>query len=296
MAPVISTHCLKLVSTSMLLLLLMLVNLQLGVIKPISEIDWFDVFGEGGSALASLIWMGFILFSRPSGKVTDLLWAGLVCIFLSLCQDFLDEFIGNPTPWHWHGWIESFFMPIGIAFLTLGLYHWHQEQKAISRQLEKREKYFRQYEDIDHLTRLSQEKYIQAILSRLKNQEIEHCLIMMDVNNFNRINREFDYKEGDSLLTLITDALLIGIRRQDILCRYAGDRFAIILTNTGLEQGHVIAKELISMIAHTCFRHSTTGEKISISMSYGIANSINHNVNDDDTLVHYANQNLATSS
>ncbi|KGS10840.1 diguanylate cyclase, partial [Pseudomonas coronafaciens] len=44
--------------------------LSSGTVKPVSEWQWLDIVGEGGSALLSLIWLLLVLKRRPAGRVT----------------------------------------------------------------------------------------------------------------------------------------------------------------------------------------------------------------------------------
>lgn len=273
------------------------INIHLGVLKVTSEIDWWDVFGEGGSAIAVGLWMTFILLSRPMGKVTDLLWCGLACLFVALFQDFLDEFFKNPLPQHWNGWIESGFMPIGIFTLSLGLYHWHKEQQAINQQLKKREGKIRQYQNIDQLTQLSQADYIQQVLdtNQADKRHKSQAIIMLDICDFNRFNRRYGFVQGDKLLQDVTDALLLCIPQDSTLCRYAADRFAVVLPNCHAPAAHKVAQQLREMIQHCCFRYcdeTSQDDCLYIDLSYGLAVGDAHQKDNLGNLIDQANHTL----
>lgn len=51
------------------------------------------------------------------------------------------------------------------------------------------------------------------------------------------------HAEGDAVLQAVV-ALLLGLRRQDLLCHMAGDRFVVLLANTGESQARLLALEL----------------------------------------------------
>ncbi|EAT12630.1 GGDEF domain-containing protein [Bermanella marisrubri] len=288
----ITLHQRKITVLLLLVMALITINSQLGIAKEWSEIDWWDVVGEGGSAIAAGLWMTFILLSRPKGRVTDLLWCGLACLFLALFQDFLDELYGNPHPQHWNGWIESGFMPLGIIILSLGLLHWHKEQQALNRQLQKREGYVRQYHTIDELTQLSQAEFIKDVLATQSIQNSQQTIVMLDICEFNNFNRHYGFDAGDKLLQQVTDLLLIGIPDTAILCRYAGDRFALILPNTNPEDAHMIAQELRHMIRQTCFRISGGNHRLLIDLSYGLASDSLRSPDSISTLIDRANESL----
>lgn len=61
-------------------------SLILGEVKTWGEIDWLDVFGEGGTAAMLMTWLIFILRSRPAGRVSTILTAGFGLVFLALWQ------------------------------------------------------------------------------------------------------------------------------------------------------------------------------------------------------------------
>src|SRR5690606_12055740 len=116
---------------------------------------------EGGSALLVLLWIGLLLKSRPAGRVTNLLFCGLACLFFSLWMDSVDEFVQLPASANWDKWLESGPMPVGFILMTLGIYHWHREQLAISAQMEKRERLFREHRLFDKLTPLGGAEYLR---------------------------------------------------------------------------------------------------------------------------------------
>ena len=161
----------------------LLANLVAGDPKSWSAITWLDIAGEGGAAFLSLLWIGLILNSRPSGRVTRLLVAGLTAIFLAYWQDVLDEVIALPVTVAWDHWLESGAMPLGMILLTLGIYHWHREQQAISAQLRKRERIFREHRRFDALTSLNGAPYLREQLTmELRHREQPVALIMLDLH------------------------------------------------------------------------------------------------------------------
>ncbi len=159
MVSLLKLHLNKILLMISLITLSVLVSLSIGETKSWAQIDWLDVAGEGGSAIALAVWMVFILGSRPQGYVTDLLTLGLGLMFLAFWQDALDEFIHLPNTMLWNQ-IESITMPIGIMILTYGLYHWQQEQFALYQQLRKREQLFREHRSFDPLTLTGRVDYL----------------------------------------------------------------------------------------------------------------------------------------
>lgn len=264
-------HKNKLILIFCLLALSIFGSLSFGDVKYWTQIDWLDVVGEGGSALALAIWMIFILGSRPQGRVTDLLSLGLGFMFLAFWQDALDEFIQLPNSLLWDQYLESIAMPIGILLLTYGLYHWHQEQLALNQQLRKREQVFREHKAFDQLTLTGQVDYLYKQLEthHRSSQKQSLVFLMLDINDFSQFNRRFGNAEGDRLLLETCELILLNLRQQDLICRYAGDRFAVILPNTTFTQGRQIAAELKRAVNHFAFKVAQSSESQFQQLSIG---------------------------
>ncbi|MFJ4142815.1 GGDEF domain-containing protein [Pseudomonas sp. NPDC089734] len=249
----------------------LLAFLAFGDIKYVSEWKWLDIVGEGGSALLALIWLFLVFKSRPAGRVTNYLAIGLSCVFFSWWIDALDEFIRLPKDINWDHWLESGPMPVGLILLTLGIYHWHREQLAISAQMEKRERGFREHRLFDKLTPLGSADYLkrQLVLSLEDSQRHQQplSLVVVDIDNFSAINQSFGHAEGDEVLSALSQLLVLNLRRQDLLCRLAGDRFVVLMPNTGESQARLFARELqhaVTGLAHKTRQH---GERLHLSAS-----------------------------
>ena len=252
----------------------LLLHLACGDLKAVSEWVWLDIIGEGGSALLALVWLGLVLKSRPAGRVTNYLALGLSCIFFSWWIDSLDEFIRLPDSITWDHWLESGPMPVGMILLTIGIYHWHREQLAISAQMEKRERLFREHRLFDKLTPLGSADYLKRQLVDSLDESIRQkqplSLLVLDLDNFASINQNFGHAEGDAVLQALSHLLLLNLRRQDLLCRLAGDRFVVLLPNTGERQAQLLAQELqhaVHRLAHKTRQH---GERLQLAASTAV--------------------------
>ena len=271
---------------------ILILNLTVGSLKPAAEIAWLDIGGEGGAALLSLMWTFFIFNSRPTGWVTRLLSSGLAFIFFSYWQDVLDEFIQLPASVNWDHWLESGTMPVGMILLTLGIYHWHREQQAINRQLLKRERIFREHRSFDALTPLSGAGYLREQLSReLQPPGRPVALIMLDLHCFDHSRRLLGGADSDRLLRELGEVLVLNLRQKDLLCRYAGDRFAVVLPATEYGAAENLRRELDQAANSFAFK-TRRGETHAPTVHTGLAVS-----KDDDaqTLIDRANQQLLTT-
>lgn len=256
-----------------------LLNLAFGTPKALSEWQWLDIVGEGGTALFMLFWLGLVLKSRPTGRVTNYLASGLCFMFFSWWMDALDELIRLPKHLHWNHWLESGPMPIGMILLTIGLFHWHREQQAINQQMEKRERVFREHRLFDKLTPLGGAEYLKRQVSDCLAQSLEQqqplSLLALDIDDFASINQHYGHAEGDAVLQALSQLLLLNLRRHDLLCRLAGDRFVVLLPNTGESQARLLALELqqaVQSLAHKTRQH---GERVYLLASTAVIMAVN---------------------
>lgn len=266
-------HKKKVILLIALMLICLCVTAWLGDAKNWQEIDWLDVIGEGGSAVAMIIWIAFILGSRPNGRVTNLLTIGLGFMMIAFWQDALDEFIRLPAGEWWDQWFESITMPLGISVLTYGLYHWYQEQMIVNDTLKKREQFFREhlwFDNITHINRSDQLKKQVAIIADTQPHEVL-SIIMLDVAKFSGFNRSYGRKEGDGFLYKLSEFIQLNMRDQDLLTRYAADRFALILPCTSADQAQIIAQQLKVVTEH--FHYYLEGSDMSFTpiLNIGVA-------------------------
>lgn len=293
MSSLLHLHRLKLAALLLAANLALLLHLAAGDLKPMAEWVWLDILGEGGSALLALAWLVLILKSRPAGRVSSLLALGLGCVFFSWWVDALDEFIRLPDSLTWDSWLESAPMPIGLLLMTVGLYHWHHEQLAISAQLEKRERLFREHRLFDKLTPLGAAEYLRRQL-QLSLQHAEQAqplsLVAVDLDNFSALNQRFGHAEGDAVLQAISQQLLLNLRCQDLLCRLAGDRFVVLLPNTGETLARQLAGELQQAVAHLAHKTRQHGERLHLRATVAVVMAVDE---DPQTLLQRLNLALA---
>jgi diguanylate cyclase (GGDEF)-like protein len=254
-----------LVAMSLVSVACLLLYGSIGQPKPMAIWNWVDIVGEGGTALMSALWTLLILGSRPGGRVTLLLTGGLSAIMLGAWVDCLDEFFKIPDQHVWDSWLESLLTFGGMLTLTLGLYFWRQEQWSLNEHMQKRERLFREHRSFDRITQLANADYLRH---QLRIEQERHpgssALILLDVDDFHLINREQGQQEGNRLLQAISHLLLLNLRPEDLLCRYAGDRYAILMPEASAATAAAAARHLqqaLRSLAH----HTRAGTRLRLS-------------------------------
>jgi diguanylate cyclase (GGDEF)-like protein len=240
-------------TTIALLLLALFLSAHLGELKLSEDIQWLDVVGEGGIVLMTLSWIAALLISRPPGKVTRFLVLGLGIFMFSATLDLLDEWLMQPAQ-PWLSWIESIPAPIGMLLTSLGLYHWHQEQYVLNRQLRRREAHLREHEKVCAVTGVYRAEYLQNVLNDQLSLGQPVLLGAIDVRDFSHFNNEFGFSEGDRLLREISDLILMNCRLTDVVCRYAGDCFMVLMPATSAQQGQELLAQIKAALKHCAFK------------------------------------------
>jgi len=118
----------------------------------------------------------------------------------------------------------------------------------------------------DGLTGLYNRSYMEEEMERLNTErQLPISLIMCDINGLKIINDAYGHKKGDEFLVKVADILRECTRDEDIVCRWAGDEFIILLPQTNKE----IARQISRRIEKACER-AEFGD-IPITLGVGIA-------------------------
>ncbi|MEF9957881.1 MAG: diguanylate cyclase [Acinetobacter sp.] len=233
--------------------------IMLGQIKSFAEWNWVDILGEGGATIFIGIWIFFIIKSRPLGRVTNYIFYGLCFIFFHMWMDSLDELIRLPKAIIWDAWLESIPFPIGLGLFTLGVYFWHQEELAISKHMQKRERIYRDHRLFDALTPLADAHYfktqLKAAIEQNSHERSDMSVVLLDMHNFNQVNQAHGFEEGTLVLQHVSQLISLNLRPHDLLCRLAGDRFIMLLPDTNMKNAEKIAAQLERMIMVNAYYH-----------------------------------------
>jgi diguanylate cyclase (GGDEF)-like protein len=263
-------HRLTLIVSGLALLGCLFLYATLGMPKPFAMWKWTDIISEGGTAVMAGSWVLFTLSSRPGGLVTRLLAGGLAMIMIGSFADCLDEFFAIGKSARWGHWLEAL-VPLGMLCLTCGMYYWRHEQFRLNEHLQKRERLFRDHRAFDRITQLANADYLRRqIRHEQSHRPGQPCaLVLLDIDGFHAINRQFGQREGDRVLQAVGHMLLLNLRNDDLLCRYAGDRFALLLPGASAAEAEAMARHLSAMVGQ--MRHHAKDERVAISLRHASA-------------------------
>jgi diguanylate cyclase (GGDEF)-like protein len=105
-------------------------------------------------------------------------------------------------------------------------------------------------------------------------------LIIVDVDNFQEYNETYGYEMGDRVLKQIAQILNENLRKVDIITRYAGEQFAVILPDTNKKQAVMAAEKIRDKVASAVFVEKRTSSlamaRLTVSIGVGEYN-LNNN-------------------
>ncbi len=125
----------------------------------------------------------------------------------------------------------------------------------------------------DELTQLYTLRYFQQAIHEETGRYIrygqKHALLMIDLDDFKRINDAHGHPTGDAVLTQIAKILVRCVREVDIVSRYGGEEFAVILPETDEKAAWVVAERIRSETENEGM--AIAGKTIKCTLSIGIA-------------------------
>ena len=132
----------------------------------------------------------------------------------------------------------------------------------------------------DPLTQLgnrrAMERDLTAQILASRSHKKPLSLLMLDVDCFKRINDTYGHLVGDRVLQLLSNRLKHNLRSQDLLFRYGGEEFVIILNNTDCQQGLFIAERLRRIVGEQIF----TLDSLSLTVTVSIGAACLQNLDD----------------
>jgi len=120
----------------------------------------------------------------------------------------------------------------------------------------------------DKLTNLYNRHHGEDILKKLIDSNIKYSLILMDIDNFKNVNDTYGHLVGDKVLKNVASEINTISRKDDVVCRWGGEEFLIILTNVTKIQLELKAEKYRMTIENIKF-----DELNKVTASFGLSQS-----------------------
>jgi diguanylate cyclase (GGDEF)-like protein len=125
----------------------------------------------------------------------------------------------------------------------------------------------------DGLTNLYNRRYFYMVLENEIERTLRYqtplSLIMMDIDHFKTVNDRFGHLAGDEVLQSIAALCKSLLRQSDVMFRYGGEEFIVLLPETNAEMAHKVAERIRVTIADAEFE--TKKGTVKISISFGVS-------------------------
>ncbi len=159
-------------------------------------------------------------------------------------------------------------LKLGESFTTI------QQQHA---ELQENYKQIEQMSRTDPLTGLSNRRDILAKADQVINAAARNrkpfTIALADIDHFKQFNDRFGHDCGDHILAALANIFEQGIRKQDLVGRWGGEEFILLLPDTDLAGGMNIAEKIRKDVENHAFQYE--GKSLSLTLTLGLAENDN---------------------
>lgn len=146
--------------------------------------------------------------------------------------------------------------------------------------IKEREKELELKASTDPMTHLYNRRYFaqmgETLFSLAKREHRDLSLIMLDIDNFKKVNDTYGHKVGDDVIITIAKTLQHFSRENDIACRFGGEEFILLLPETDIKNAEAIAQKIRKHIESLSVELENA-QVLKISVSIGVA-LVQHNI------------------
>ena len=108
-------------------------------------------------------------------------------------------------------------------------------------------------------------------MARVNRTNLQFCVAMIDVDHFKKVNDTWGHPVGDQVLSILARTLVGWVRKTDVVGRYGGEEFAVLLLDTSPEAVFEVLEKFRKHFAEIVF--DGRPEKFSLTISIGVAGS-----------------------
>lgn len=125
----------------------------------------------------------------------------------------------------------------------------------------------------DHLTNLYNRRYMEEFLinelEASKRYSYDFSIVMVDIDDFKKINDTYGHESGDEVLKAISEIMRNNMRKADVICRYGGEEFLVLMPKTNKQNACKCMEKIRRLILNREFNFN--GSYIHVTASFGVA-------------------------
>ena len=137
---------------------------------------------------------------------------------------------------------------LGLAALDLGRVSQGRALRELAHRLE-------QASVLDGLTRVYNRAYLERTLAVEISFALRHqsdlAVIVLDIDHFRQINEQHGHDAGDDVIAEVAQVLTRSVRTEDVVARFGGEEFVILLRSTSVESASIVAERVRSVVEAT---------------------------------------------
>ncbi len=197
------------------------------------------------------------LFFLPNRWILSLILSVVSCVLFLLFSPFFLKGLKPETAAVFS--VYLLWLTVFMSGMTLRTNSYKRELYAKSVELER-------LTLTDALTNTGNRMASDDMINRLCEEKRRFCVVLFDIDDFKRINDTCGHTTGDDVLKKIVSLVRENIRERDMLARWGGEEFIILLRETPLEASIEIAERLCRVISSECFENVG----FSVTASFGV--------------------------
>ena len=187
----------------------------------------------------------------------------------------------EPIPFDW---LSIFNILSVYIFCSLFVYFYEFSLQEALATIQKQNDQLFELANVDALTNIYNRRRLNEALGEYSESHKQHnkqfSVVILDIDNFKKINDTYGHNVGDSVLKEVSELIRANIRAKDVLGRWGGEEFMLVLAETTVEEAALVAENLRALLDNHHF--NSVG---SVSASFGIASCVQQ-----DNMEHLVNQ------
>ena len=139
----------------------------------------------------------------------------------------------------------------------------------------------------DPLTGLYNRRFLNATtereIARAKRENGQVSVIISDIDHFKQINDTYGHQTGDQFLVEMAGVMKTCARSSDIVCRYGGEEFLLVLPGSTMDSARKRAEEIRQKCAEVIIQHE--GKDLAVTLSFGVATYPDHGQEAEEIII-----------